>query len=142
MRTAAASIKRAALVAAIAALAMTGGCSWIFVQPLPAEHRSFSVANCTSNRAPPVLDTLFATTNVLAALYVGTEDNVTNKGTAVGVGLGVALLWALSAGYGYAHTSECEEAQEEDGRGYRPPPSVGVGAKKGPERPDAPRFGN
>ncbi len=140
MRTAAAGIKRRALVVAIGALAMTGGCSWIFVQPLPADHRSFSVANCTSNRAPPVLDTLFATTNVISALYVGTEDNVSNKGLAVGVGLGVAVLWALSAGYGYTHTSECEEAQEEDGRGYRPPPRVG--AKKGPERPDAPRFGN
>ncbi len=124
MRPAAGGVERPALVATIAALAMTAGCSWIFVQPLPADHRGFSVANCTSSRTAPVLDTLFATTNVLSAIYVATENNVTNKGTAVGLGLGVATLWALSAGYGYSHTSECEDAQEEDGRSYHPLPHV------------------
>jgi hypothetical protein len=89
------------------------GCSWLFVQPVPIGHPRGGVIECTSSRAAPVLDTLFTGTNVVSAIYVASQDNVANKEQAVGFGLGVATLWALSAVYGYQNTSACEEAQNE-----------------------------
>jgi hypothetical protein len=96
----------------------------LFVQPLEpnALHRRRST--CTTSVAAPVLDTLFVATNVISAVYVASQDNVTNKEQAVSLGLSVATLWALSAAYGYSKTSECSawEAWEE-GTGEAPPSS-------------------
>jgi hypothetical protein len=92
----------------------SSGCSWIFVQPLPAHYERSDSVNCTTNRAAPILDTIFTLTNVVSAVYVAGQDNVTNKGTAVGLGLAVAGLWLSSAIYGYSKTSECEAAMEDD----------------------------
>jgi hypothetical protein len=119
---------------AILSLSSTAGCSWIFVQPLPPEH-GYDYQPCTSSRVAPVIDTIFTITNVASALYVGTRDNVTNKGTAVTFGLSVATLWGLSAGYGYSHTAECEAAHEIDERGYHAPPHLGAPPRYYPQPP-------
>lgn len=47
-------------------------------------------------------------------MYVATSDDATNKGSAVGLGLVVAAIWASSAYYGYSHTAECKEAIGDD----------------------------
>jgi hypothetical protein len=114
------------LVAALglAALSMTSGCSWIFVQPLREDRGRGEYIDCTTNRAAPVLDTIFTLTNIASVIYVAGQNNVTNKPSAVTLGLSVAALWALSAGYGYSHTSECEDAQERGGGSHYPPPHV------------------
>jgi hypothetical protein len=101
--------------------AMGGGCSWLFTQPLPARYDArYDIPPCSTNRAPPVLDTLFALTNLASAVYVAGQSNVTNKDSAVSLGLSVATLWTLSAVYGYRHTSECEEAHAGPWTGYTP----------------------
>lgn len=98
------------------------GCSYLFVTP-PHETYGGHVSNCTTNRAAPVIDTIFAGTNVISAVYVAGENNVTNKETAVGLGLGVAAFWLSSAIYGYYNTSQCEALMSEDTmRPYYPPP--------------------
>lgn len=74
---------------------------------------------CTTNRAAPVLDTIFTITNLAAVVYVLGQDNIDNKGSRIGFGVSVASLWALSAGYGYSKTRECEEA-ENDETTYQP----------------------
>lgn len=94
------------------------GCSWLFVKPLPDRYERGDFADCTTNVAAPVIDTLFTATNVASAVYVAGQDNVTNKGTAVTAGLLVGALWLSSAIYGYSHTSECRDAKEEGD--YRP----------------------
>jgi hypothetical protein len=99
---------------------MATGCSWLFTQPLPKAFSVYDVPPCSTNRVPPVLDTLFAVTNTASAIYVAGRDNVTNKATAVSVGVFVAALWTLSAIYGYKHTSECEDAQEGHWSGSSP----------------------
>jgi hypothetical protein len=99
-------------LALVVTLPLSGtGCSWLFSQPPPKGYRG-SYVNCSTNRAPPVLDTIFTITNVASALYVAGQDNVVNKESSVALGLGVATLWALSAVYGYQSASECEEALE------------------------------
>ena len=89
---------------------MAGGCSWLFTQPLPERYSTYDIPPCSTNPLPPVLDTLFAVTNTASAIYVAGQDNVSNKGTAVSLGLSVAMLWTFSAVYGYRHISECEDA--------------------------------
>jgi hypothetical protein len=115
------------LCATLCVLCSMSGCSWLFVQPLPPPPLRTEPLNCTTSRAAPVLDTLFTATNVASAIYVGSQDNVANKGTAVTFGLAVAALWLSSAVYGYSKTSECEDAMAEDQppprrRYYAPPP--------------------
>lgn len=110
------------LVLASTGLSVTAGCSWIFVQPLSDDHYSRGYIDCTSSRTAPVIDTLFAATNVASAIYVAGKDNVTNKGAAVTAGALVAGMWALSAGYGYGHTNECDAAKEEQSSGSYPLP--------------------
>lgn len=96
----------------------SSGCSWLFVQPLPANYERGDDVNCTTNRAAPVIDTLLTLSNVGSAVYVAGQDNVTNKGTAVTAGLLVGALWFSSAIYGYSKTADCAAAMEDDA----PPP--------------------
>jgi hypothetical protein len=110
-------------VAALVALSMCSGCSFIFVQPpKDDDFHARGTRNCTTTPVAPVIDSLFTLTNLLSAFYVANEDNVTNKGTAVGVGLGVAAFWLSSAIYGYYNTSQCAELAREDDAGpyHRP----------------------
>ena len=77
-----------------------------------------------------MLDTIFTATNIASAIYVAGKSNVANKEQAVTLGLSIALLWGLSASYGYRHTAECEEAHQglrparwsPSPRSYHPPP--------------------
>jgi hypothetical protein len=112
--------------------ASLSGCSWIFVQPLPLRYERGDRTDCTTNRAAPVLDTIFTLTNLASAVYVAGKDNIANKGPAVTLGLLVGALWFSSAIYGYSKTSECEAALADDESAYtrprmrlRPPPAVG-----------------
>jgi hypothetical protein len=113
------------ILAVVAGLSLMPGCSWLFVQPLNPSMSTHRNLNCTTNRAAPVIDTIFTTTNVVSALYVAGQDNVANKGQAVMFGLSVAALWAMSAGYGFSKTAECEEAvgsdDDDDDEPDRPP---------------------
>jgi hypothetical protein len=122
------------LTLGLVALLSTSGCSWIFVQPLPPDHGD-DYRPCTSSRVAPVVDTILTLTNLASALYVASENNVTNKDAAVTLGIGVGILWALSAGYGYSHTAECEEAHELDEHGYRPPPNLRAPPRYYPQPP-------
>lgn len=109
---------------ALAALCLTSACSWIFVQPPREDRGRGEYDDCTTSRAAPVIDTLFTLADVGSSIYVGTQSNATNKGAAIALDLGLATLWALSAGYGYSNTSACEEAIERSERSYYPPPHL------------------
>jgi hypothetical protein len=117
------------------------GCSWIFVQPIAPRYERSERLDCTTNRAAPVIDTILTVTNLASAAYVAGQDNVTNKGTAVTLGLLVGAMWFSSAIYGYSKTSECEDALAEDEAPRprmhlrAPPPAVGYPAGVPAERP-------
>lgn len=115
------------VLSVVLVLSTGDGCSWLFTQPLPAQYSRYDIPPCSTNLGPPVVDTIFAVTNTASALYVATLPNVTNKEQAVSLGISVALLWALSASYGYRHTSECEDAHRgRPVRSWRPPPPRAV----------------
>jgi hypothetical protein len=108
------------------------GCSLLFVRPLQSDYGTRDTARCTTDRLAPIVDTIFTATNLASVVYVAGENNVTNKGTAITLGVVDATLWLSSAIYGYSKTSECLEAQEETETPFRYPlPRVRV-------RPPAP----
>jgi len=127
--------------------ASLSGCSWIFVQPLPPTYARRGRVDCTTNRAAPVVDTILTLTNVGSAIYVAGQDNVTNKGSSVTLGLLVGAMWLSSAIYGYTKTSECEDALAEDEPApYKRPPvrmraaPPGVGGPAGAPADRAPAW--
>lgn len=100
----------------MAALIAAPGCSYAFVQEAPATHRRLRHFDCTSSRLPPVLDTAGAGVFVIGAVSsaVSPDSGSDSEDTllAVGVGLALTAAFALSAAYGYAHTAQCDEAQQ------------------------------
>ena len=131
----------ALIVLSLVGLSFTaGGCSWLFTQALPEQYSRYEIPPCSTNRAPPVLDTIFTLTNISSAIYVANQPNVINKENAVGLGLSVATLWALSAVYGYRHTSECEDAHAGRAPGFTPArraPPAGMRYYPPPTQPPA-----
>jgi hypothetical protein len=118
------------VVLSVALALGSGGCSWLFVQPLPPNYQNGDPANCTSNVAAPVIDTIFTVLDTVELIAVGGNSNVQNKDSVLlGATLGI-IIWGSSAIYGYRHTSECSDAQADQQSSYRyrpyrraPPPA-------------------
>ena len=129
--------------AALAGLPAFGGCSFIFVQPPKNDDGLVRAGDCSTNVAAPAIDTVFVGTNVISAVYVAGQDNVTNKGAAIGAGIAVAGLWLSSAIYGYYYTSECKSLRESEAQGPWRPARIRRTVLKGPPapRPPAPAPG-
>src|SRR5579863_5281421 len=109
------TLNKAPLVVGLAfALALgSGGCSWLFVQPLPSRYQSGDPANCTSNVVAPVIDTIFTVLATVDLIEIATNETVANPDTRLlGATLGI-IIWGASAIYGYKHASECSDAQAE-----------------------------
>ncbi len=110
------------LMACVATTLPLAGCSFIFIQPPHEDDGYRRVTTCTTSPVAPIIDTIFTLTNFGSAAYVASENNVTNKGTAVAAGLAVGALWLSSAIYGYYNTNRCSELQTgDDERPYRGP---------------------
>jgi hypothetical protein len=117
---------RSGLAPLIGSLSVTlslSGCSFLFVQPPHEGHGYRGVVGCTTTPVAPIVDTIFTLTNVASTAYVASADNLTNRGTAVAVGLAVTALWFSSAMYGYHYTYRCTELQrnDDDDRPYHRP---------------------
>jgi hypothetical protein len=120
------------VVLSVALALGSGGCSWIFVQPLPPTYeRGDPAINCTSNVAAPVIDTIFTVLDTVELIAVGgSSSTAANKDSVLlGATLGI-IIWGSSAIYGYRHTSECSDAQADAQSSYRyrpyrraPPPA-------------------
>ena len=102
-----------------------------------------------------MIDTLLFATNAATTLYLGTQDNVSDKTLRLSLGAGAATLWLLSAIYGYTETRACTEAVNVHDRGDHrpafgtggevftpPPPPPGArppgGADEDPQHPKPP----
>ena len=108
------------VVLSVAVALGSGGCSWLFVQPLAPNYQSGDPVNCTSNVAAPVIDTIFTTLDTVELVSVAGNSNVQNRGAVLtGATLGI-IVWGASAIYGYRHTSECSDAQNDTQPRYRP----------------------
>jgi hypothetical protein len=104
------------LLAVCAALLSVGaGCSFVFVDGPPANHRKLPYFNCTTSNTLPIVD--LAVGGLLAASTVSSyqDGSSTSSGemTAIAVAVGEAALFGASAIYGFNKTSSCREAHTE-----------------------------
>jgi hypothetical protein len=94
-----------------------GGCSYLFVDGPPKQHRQLPYFTCTTSKAWPVVDTVLGSlygVEAIALLSVssskqGSESGLAGAGAVAG---GLAALFIASAVSGYHDASECREATE------------------------------
>ena len=81
------------LRSALALVALsTVGCSWIFTQPLRDDRSPYDYPVCSTNPAPPVIDTTLFMVNAGTTIYTAVQDNVSQKALRVSVGATAATL--------------------------------------------------
>lgn len=118
------------LVAAALLSVTAGGCSFLFVNGPPPDHKTSNFFGCTSSNTIPFVDIAFAAGSVLEAVEGGAGAQSQNyntttasrTGEAVTFGVTAAVL-AASAAYGFSKTSQCREALADLVR-RAPPPTL------------------
>lgn len=149
---------RALLIAVLAAQCASAGCSFLFVDGPPAQHRKMVYFECSSGKGWPIVDGVLGVGLAIDAAATLTSENAANRADAVIAGVEAAAFLA-SAAYGASKASACREAKDElmarllktqppsdgagwDGKGgaptdpWAPPPSAAP--KPAPVDPAAP----
>ena len=132
----------AACVAIAAAASLGSGCSFIFSESAPADHRARASFQCGESYAPPVVDTIGAGAFALlaASAQSAKDENVAGSNhpeqtrhdidVAIGIVAAFAAVDAASAIFGYHAVGDCRAAQEtrlgEVARARVLPPPYGV----------------
>lgn len=96
------------VVAGALAIAMSGGCSFVFVQSPPKNHEGLAHFNCTNSSVAPILD---ATLGGVA--FLGLVGDAADNGLADGAAEGLVLVGgiAASAVYGFVKVRQCKAAE-------------------------------
>lgn len=102
--------KGPAVLACLALVSGSTGCSWAFVEKKPDHVVAPNVPiSCTTSNAAPVLDSICTGYFVLNTALVASRDY---GGGAVLLSGGLGLLCALSAGSGFGATRDCRAAKD------------------------------
>jgi hypothetical protein len=115
----------------------TVGCSWTFTRPLRDDRSPYDYPVCSTNPAPPVIDSALFMLNAGTTIYTAAQDDVSQKALRVSVGATAAALYLLSAVYGYSKISECMAALGSHETGYHRP-AFGTGGEVFPPPPPPP----
>lgn len=110
-------------LAILCALSVTG-CSFVFVEGPPDDHRQQPYVGCTSSRMSPILDTIFTGLQLANLGVAVSKDDMEwdeqydgeppfERDTAIGIYSAFVLLGAAGMYYGFTRTSECRDAQDE-----------------------------
>ena len=105
----------------MAAATGTGGCSWLFVKPLPPDYDVGDSIECTAELTPPVVDTLFALSFLAGIVYLAGKRNDQNVDRVDGLIASQVTgfsLWGASAVYGYRAVGACSDAEKDGRRSY------------------------
>jgi hypothetical protein len=102
-------------VSLLALCGLLSSCSVVAVEGPPARHSSLRAYDCSTHRAPAVLDTIaFAASAASAGAAFALDEHDHPAGrdkAAVGLVAAVsALVYAGSAAFGYYATTQCREA--------------------------------
>ena len=122
---------------ALVALSTPAGCSWAFTQPLREDRSPYDYPVCSTNPAPPVIDTALFMLNAGSTIYLAAQDNASQKALRVSVGSTAAALYLLSAIYGYSKISACMAAIGSHETGNHRP-AFGTGGEVFPPQPPPP----
>lgn len=148
-------------VGAVLAAGLTCGCSFVFVSG-PPEHPEKVPPNqhidCTSGKAAPIVDTVIAGYQVFRTGYALAQKDSDyarfpiSRPADIGIGIALSVLFIASAGYGFATTDECDDAEKMHDKAIREqwtaprtaPPQWAPPARRpsrSPEDRPAPAFG-
>ncbi len=103
----------------LASALVQAGCSVIFVEGPPKQHRQMPYFACSTSYAPPVVDTVVGGLGAVSALgNAHVEDSVRITSLILAATLGA------SAAYGYTQVCRCRSASDElAARMFVPPPA-------------------
>jgi hypothetical protein len=96
----------------VAALCANAGCSFLFVDGPPAQHRKMPYFECSSGKGWPIVDGVLGVGLAIDAAGTMSSQNSANRADAVMAGVEAAAFLA-SAAYGASKTSACREAKDE-----------------------------
>jgi hypothetical protein len=133
-----------ALVALAASVPVSSGCSFLFSEGAPDNHRALESFQCGDSYAPPIVDTVMGGLLAFGAIgAAANEDKTVAKANPIdqpqvrhdtNVGIGIALAFAVAdaagAIYGYRAVGDCRQAEAtrlaEVSRARVLPPPYGV----------------
>ena len=101
------------------------GCSFLFVSGKPTNTEALPPSEpveCTTSKASPVLDTVFAGLEVARTGYALSlkdgdyQGQTLSRGADIGLGVAFVALFASSAIYGYVKTGDCADAKTQHER--------------------------
>ncbi len=108
------------------------GCSFVFTRSPPEHPELVPVQHpieCTSSKAAPIVDVIITgfqvvrTSLAIAADDEQYEDFPITRGADIGIGAGLAALFAVSSGYGFANTNDCARMKRAHERRVREHPT-------------------
>ena len=94
-------------------LELSGGCSFIFVRRPPADYKLLPSFECTSSKAAPTVDTVFAVTSSIGIGLPSLNDPSQRTWTTAAVAGAWTALFIGAAFYGYETTASCRAAKVE-----------------------------
>ena len=99
------------------------GCSFIFTSGPPPKPDDGSArppgADCSTSRAPPIVDSILAGLQVARTAYAATADKSVyenfpiSREADIGIGVALTAVAFVSGAYGFGATSSCQEYHEE-----------------------------
>jgi len=109
---------------------VNAGCSFIFMEGLPADHAKSAYFDCTSTYGLAVADGVVGLSGVIGAgttlskskQEFADNNNGASRNAAAGVDIALATVLAGSAAYGVVQATRCDRAKEElKARIFAPP---------------------
>jgi hypothetical protein len=109
---------------------VNAGCSFIFMEGLPADHAKSAYFDCTSTYGLAVADGVVGLSGVIGAgttlsqsrQEFSDKNNGASRNAAAGVDIALATVLAGSAAYGVVQATRCDRAKEElKARIFAPP---------------------
>ena len=109
---------------------LNAGCSFIFMEGLPADHAKSAYFDCTSTYGLAVADGVVGLSGVIGAgttlsqskQEFADKNNGASRNAAAGVDIALATVLAGSAAYGVVQATRCDRAKEElKARIFAPP---------------------
>ncbi|HEV3032521.1 MAG TPA: hypothetical protein VG319_12825 [Polyangia bacterium] len=145
-------------VTVAAAVCLASGCSFMFSEGPPDDHRALESFQCGESYAPPVVDTIAAGVLSLGAINAAATKEMRvamarpidqptvrrDQNVAIGTSAAFAALAAAGAVYGYRAVGDCRRAQTtrliEVARATALPPAYGIAPNGAAAPPWPPRL--
>jgi hypothetical protein len=120
---------------AAAGLWLTPGCSFLFLQRLPADYSEGDQVECTTSPAAPVADTVLTLLHVASLVYLNESYKGSNADSLASLDFSWAIFLGASAIYGFYETHQCEKALRIQSTTYYPHARAPRGPAPYPIRP-------